>query len=95
MKAKFIKPALLLTGILFFLSLVGCTPKCIINGRVVDAETEHPIKGASVAVRWYEDPPETNSGTTQTSNFARDLADEDGYFTIPDRADKNFVMGGV
>ena len=93
MKAKFVRPALLLTGILFFLSLAACAPKSIINGRVVDAETQHPIKGAAVAVRWYEDPPETNSGTTQTSNFAQDLSDEDGYFTIPDHLAKNFVMG--
>jgi hypothetical protein len=93
MKAKFIRPALFLTFILFFLSLAACTPKCIINGRVVDAETEHPIKGAAVAVRWYEDPSETNSGTTQTFDSAQDLSDEDGYFTIPDHPDKNFVMG--
>ncbi len=93
MKAKFIRPALLLTGILFFLSLAACAPKSIINGRVVDAETQHPIKGAAVAVRWYEDPPETNSGTTQTFDYAQDLSDEDGYFTIPDHPAKNFVMG--
>jgi hypothetical protein len=93
MKARFIRPALLLSGILFFLSLAACTPKGIINGRVVDADTEHPIKGAAVAIRWVEDPPETNPGTTQTFGSAQDLSDEDGYFNIPDYPDKNFVMG--
>ena len=93
MKARFIRPALFLSGILFFLSLAACAPKCIINGRVVDADTKHPIKGAAVAVRWVEDLPESNSATTQTFDSAQDLSDEDGYFNIPDHPDKNFVMG--
>ena len=93
MQAKFIRSTLLLTGIVFFLSLAACSPKCIINGRVVDAETEHPIKGAAVAIRWVEDQPETNSATSQTFDSAQDFSDNDGYFNIPDHSDKNFVMG--
>ena len=93
MQAKFIRRALSLTGILFLLSLAACTPKCIINGRVVDAETEDPIKGAAVAIRWIEDQPETNTVTTQTFDSVQEFSDKDGYFKIPDHSDKNFVMG--
>jgi hypothetical protein len=93
MQAKFIRRALSLTGIIFFLSLAACAPKCIINGRVVDAETKHPIKGAAIAIRWVEDQPETNSETSQTFDSAQDFSDKDGYFKIPDHSDKNFVMG--
>ena len=93
MKIKFIQTALFLAGILLYLSLAACAPKCIINGRVVDAETEHPIKGAAVAIRWVEDQPETNSATSQTFDSAQDFSDKDGYFNIPDHSDKNFVMG--
>jgi hypothetical protein len=93
MKTKSIQPALFLTGILLFLSLAACAPKCIINGRVVDAETEHPIKGAAVAIRWVEDQPEANSATSQTFDSAQEFSDKDGYFNIPDHSDKNFVMG--
>jgi hypothetical protein len=93
MQAKFIRSTLFLTIILLFLSLAACAPKCIINGRVVDAETEHPIKGAAIAIRWVEDQPETNSATSQTFNSAQDFSDKNGYFNIPDHSDKNFVMG--
>jgi hypothetical protein len=93
MKIKFIQPALVLTGILVFIFLAACAPKCIINGRVVDAETEHPIKGAAVAIRWLEAPLETNPATSQTLDSAQDFSDENGYFKIPDHPDKNFVMG--
>ena len=55
MKTKSIQPARVLVGILIFISLAACAPKCIINGRVVDAETEHPIKSAAVAIRWLEE----------------------------------------
>jgi hypothetical protein len=93
MKTKFIQTALFLAGILFFLFLAACSPKCIINGRVVDAETEHPIKGAAVAIRWIEDQSETDSETPQTFDSAQDFSDKDGYFNIPEHPDKNFVMG--
>ena len=93
MKTKSIQPVLVLGGILIFISLAACAPKCVINGRVVDADTEHPVKGAAVAIRWLEDPVETNSATSQTFDSAQDFSDKDGYFKIPDHPDKNFVMG--
>ena len=93
MQANFIRSTLFLAGTVLFLSLTACAPKCIINGRVVDAETEHPIKGAAIAIRWVEDQPETNSATSQTFNSSQDFSDKNGYFNIPDHSDKNFVMG--
>ena len=94
MQAKLIRSTLLfLAGVLLILSLAACAPKCIINGRVVDAETEHPIKGAAVAIRWVEEPPESNSATSKAFDSAQDFSDKDGYFKIPDHPDKNFVMG--
>ena len=95
MKTKFIQTALFLAGILFFLFLAACSPKCIINGRVVDAETEHPIKGAAVAIRWIEDQSETDSETPQAFDSAQDFSDKDGYFNIPEHPDKNFVWGCI
>ncbi len=60
MKANPIKHTLHLTSIALFLSLAACAPKCIINGRVVDAETDRPIRGAAVAIRWLENQSENN-----------------------------------
>ena len=74
MQAKFIRSTLFLAGTVLFLSLAACAPKCIINGRVVDAETEHPIKGAAVAIRWVEDQPEANSATSQSFDSAQDFS---------------------
>jgi hypothetical protein len=93
MKTKSIQSALVLAGILLLISLAACAPKCIINGRVVDAETEHPIKGAAVAIRWFEEPPESNPATSKTFDSVQDFSDKNGYFEIPDHPDKNFVMG--
>jgi hypothetical protein len=93
MKTKSIQPVRVLTVLLLIISLAACAPRCIINGRVVDAETEHPIKGAAVAIRWLEDPPETNPATSQSFDSAQEISDENGYFKIPDHPDKNFVMG--
>ena len=95
MQAKLIRSTLTLTlaGILLILSLAACVPKCNINGRVVDAETEHPIKGAAVAIRWVDDHPEANSTKSQTFDSAQDFSDKNGYFNIPGHPDKYFVMG--
>ena len=69
-------PAILIRSTLFLLlilSLAACATKGTIKGRVVDAETEHPIKGAAVAVRWVEDQPEANTSTSQTFDSAQDF----------------------
>ena len=93
MKANPIKPTLLLTSIALFLSLAACAPKCVINGRVVDAVTDRPIKGAAVAIRWFENQSEENSSTVHTFDAAQDLSDKDGNFSIPEYQNKKYAMG--
>jgi hypothetical protein len=93
MQAKPIKQTLFLTGLLFFLFLAACAPKYIINGRVVDAETKDPVKGAAVAIRWYADPIEADSATTQAVESAQDMSDRNGNFNIPEHKSQHYVMG--
>ena len=92
MKANPIKYAFLLTIISLFL-LVACAPKQIINGRVLDAKTEQPIKGAAVAIRWFEDHSDDSTGPVETYDVAQDLSNKDGSFNIPHHPDKKLVMG--
>ena len=93
MKANPIKHTLHLTSIALFLSLAACAPKCIINGRVVDAETDRPIRGAAVAIRWLENQSENNSSTVHTFDAVQDLSDKDGNFSIPEYQNKKYAMG--
>ena len=93
MQANSIRSTLFFVSTLLILSLAACTSKYNINGRVVDAETEHPIKGAAVAIRWVDDEPDTNSAKNQTFDSAQDFSDKKGYFSIPGHPDKHFVMG--
>ena len=93
MKANPIKHTLHLTSIALFLSLAACAPKCIINGRVVDAETDRPIRGAAVAIRWLENQSENNSSTVHTFDAVQDLSDKDGNFSIPEYQNRKYVMG--
>jgi hypothetical protein len=60
---------------------------------VVDAETNQPIDGAAVAIRWFDDQPETESETAQTVAAAQDLSDKNGTFSVPGYPDKNYAMG--
>ena len=90
-----VKPILcaLLSTLVILLLLTACTPKSMINGRVVDAETEVPIKGAAIAVRWYDNTPEKNTATPRTIEVSQDFTDGEGNFKFPEHQDKNFVMG--
>jgi hypothetical protein len=45
---------------------------------VVDAETSQPIDGAAVAIRWFENPSETESGTAQTVAAVQNLSEKSG-----------------
>ena len=93
MKANPIKRALFPISIALFLSLAACTPKSIIKGRVVDAETGRPIKEAAVAIRWFDNQSEDDSGTVHTYDAAQDQSDKDGNFSIPEYQDRKYVMG--
>ena len=59
----------------------------------MDAETNRPIDGAAVAIRWFENQPETEFGTAQTFAAAQDLSNKNGTFSIPGYPDKNYAMG--
>ena len=65
----------------------------MIKGQVVDAETNQPIDGAAVAIRWFENQSETESGAEQTFAAAQDLSDKNGTFSLPGYANKNYAMG--
>jgi hypothetical protein len=92
MKAIPIKPTLLLASIALLFSLAACAPKNVIKGRVVNAETDQPIKGAAVAIRWFKNQSD-NSETRQTFDAAQDLSDKKGNFVMPRHPGKNYVMG--
>ena len=93
MKAKSTRIILLSTFVLLGLILSACTPKCIINGRVVDAKTQYPIEGAAVAIRWYENDDNNGSAAVRTIDVNQSLSNEDGKFKFPDHEGNNFVMG--
>ena len=93
MKASPIKRVLRLTSISLFILLAACAPKQVIYGRVVDAETDQPIKGAAVAIRWFENQADKTAGPVNTFDVAQDLSSKDGSFNIPDHPDKHLVMG--
>jgi hypothetical protein len=65
----------------------------MLNGRVVDAETQYPIEGAAVAIRWYENIDNNGAATTRTIDVNQGLSDEDGKFKFPDHRNNNYVMG--
>jgi hypothetical protein len=65
----------------------------VIKGQVVDAETNQPIDGAAVAIRWFENQSDTESGAEQTFAAVQDLSDKNGTFSLPGYPDKNYAMG--
>jgi hypothetical protein len=93
MKAKPINATLFSTFVFLGLFLAACTPKCIIKGRVVDAETQYPIEGAAVAIRWYENQDSNGSAKNRTIGVDQGLSDAEGTFKFPHHQDKNYVMG--
>ena len=93
MKANLRKHLVFLLIIGLFLSTAACAPKSMINGRVLDVQTERPIKDAAVAIRWYENQSENDSGAGHTFDAVQDLSDENGAFKIPHHPEKTYVMG--
>ena len=84
--------ALTVTSCLLFLfTFATCSPKYVVRGRVVDAETRQPIKGAAVAVKWYTDASARQSAETVAA--IQSLSDEKGEFRIPDYPDKKYILG--
>jgi hypothetical protein len=85
--------AIMLTSLALIISLISCAPKSVVRGRVVDAATQQPIKGAAVAIRWYTDYPDKQSAKTGTVDATQAVSDEQGIFKIPEYPDKHYILG--
>ena len=79
MKAYPAGSALVFTGLALIISLVSCSPKCVVRGRVVDAETRQPIQGAAVAIRWYSENPGQPSAKAETVDAVQALSMTEAY----------------
>lgn len=82
---------ILCTGII--LLSTACSSISLVRGRVIDAETQKPIAGAAVAIRWLENSPGQNPVGAPTLDAAQDLSDSVGTFTIPEYSDRTYVLG--
>ena len=82
-----------LTCLVVFIFLISCSPKCVVRGRVVDAETRQPIKGAAVAIRWYTASSAPQSAELETLDAVQALSDDKGFFLIPEYSDKKYILG--
>ena len=80
-------------GLVLIMSLVSCSPKCVVRGRVVDAHTGQPIKGAAVAVRWYSEDPGKQPAKSGTFQAVQALSNDKGQFEIPEYPDMQHVLG--
>ncbi|UCD80919.1 MAG: carboxypeptidase regulatory-like domain-containing protein [Desulfobacterales bacterium] len=93
MKNYLVKGRFILTCLVLFISIISCSPKYVVRGRVMDAETRQPIKGAAVAIRWYQDNSAQQSSESETLGAAQVLSDDSGVFQIPEYPDKRYVLG--
>ncbi|KGM42504.1 hypothetical protein JY97_13325 [Alkalispirochaeta odontotermitis] len=80
-------------GLILVISLISCSPKHVVQGRVVDAATQRPIPGAAVAIRWYTSEAEDQSTKTGTIEAVQSVTDARGIFKIPKHPDTNHVLG--
>jgi len=83
----------ILTCLLLVISLISCSPKCVVRRRVVDAETQQPIQGAAIAIRWYTDYPDKNAAKIGTISAVQSVTDDKGVFKIPEYPDSNHILG--
>ena len=82
-----------LISCVLILSLITCSPKRVVRGRVMDAESRQPIKSAAVAIKWYSDSSGQPSTGVNTVDAAQALSDDKGIFIIPEYPDKKYVLG--
>lgn len=85
--------SLILIGLVLVISLVACSPKFMINGRVLDADTHKPIKGAAVAIRWVADTSGQERDNTATFEAYQALSDDKGVFQLPQYPKKKYFLG--
>ena len=81
------------TCLLLVITLISCSPKCVVRWSVVDAETQQPIRGAAVAIRWYTDYPDKKSAKTGTISAVQSVTDDKGVFKIPEYPDSHHILG--
>ena len=93
MKSNPATGAILLTGFILAFSLFSCGPKCVVRGRVVDAETQQPLQGAAVAIRWYSSDASNQSAKMETVAAVQSVTDNKGEFMIPEYPDKDYILG--
>jgi hypothetical protein len=87
------RAALVFTCFVLIISLLSCSPKCVVRGRVMDAETQQPIQGAAVAIRWFSDGSEQQPAETVTLDAVQALSDEKGIIKIPQYPDRKYILG--
>lgn len=87
------KGSLIFTCLVIVISLPGCSPKCVIKGRVVDAETQQPIEGAAVAIKWLGDGSEQGPSKISTYDATQAISDKAGVFRIPEHPEKLYILG--
>jgi Carboxypeptidase regulatory-like domain len=87
------KPGHILLCSILILAPCACTPKKLVTGRVLDAETGRPIEGAVVAIRWLQDRSDDVSDGNDTLEATQDFSDQNGTFRIPQYPGKPYVMG--
>jgi hypothetical protein len=91
---NYLKPvASIFICLLLVISLISCSPKRVVRGRVVDAATQQPIKGAAVAIRWYTDYPDKQSAKSGTVDAAQAISDAKGVFKLPEYPEKKYILG--
>jgi hypothetical protein len=83
----------MLIGLVLLILIVSCSPKPTINGRVVDADTHKPIKGAAVAIRWIADASTPEHDRTTTFGAYQALSDDEGVFHLPQYTGKKYFLG--
>lgn len=97
MKIRNHKTSFFLFILLTAMSLTSCGINYNVKGRVVDATTGTPIEGASVAIRWMGKRISGCIAPYASGDYtvkgAKDVSDENGYFTIPKYLLKSCYMG--
>jgi len=93
MKGIHIRGSLIFTCFLVVISLIACSPKRVVRGRIVDAETRQPIEGAAVAIKWLEDGSEQAPSRISTYHANQALSDKAGVFRIPQYPEKHYNLG--
>ena len=63
------------------------------KGRVLDAETRKPLKGAAVAIRWLDVASAQEPDKPATFDAYQTLSDDEGVFRIPEYPEKKYILG--